>query len=96
MRRLSAHIPLTALLIGLALPALAASPSATCVSPGPCPDFGIEIRHVKAIECGPWPDLPAGFVIRTEVPLGLVPLAGERGFSQADQCQMQRAAATGE
>lgn len=79
-----------------ALNAAAAPVPLTCVSPGPCPDFGIEIKHVKEIECGPWPDLPEAFVIRAQVPLGLVPLAGDRGYTQADQCEMQRQAITGE
>lgn len=81
----------------LLLPVLAIAQSPqTCLSPGPCPDFGIEIKHVKSVECGPWPDLPREFVITAAAPLGLVPLAGERGYSQAEQCERLRWALTGE
>lgn len=85
---------LTALTI-LAAPTVAQQ-IGTCAGPGECPDFGTNIQHVKQIECGPWPDLPPDFIIRVEVPLGLVELAGARGFSQAEQCEMQRKAVTGE
>ena len=70
--------------------------SGTCVSPGPCPDFDYEITHTKVISCGPWADLPQRFVFKVEVPLGVVPLAGEAGVSQAQQCEDLLDALTGQ
>lgn len=88
-------VPGVFVLIGLLAVATPAQ-SQTCVGPGECPNVGTHFNHVKRIECGPWPDLPQRFVVRSEVPLGVVPLAGERGFDQTEQCDMLRRAVTGE
>lgn len=92
---MTARIAILSALAILASP-VAAQQIGTCAGPGECPDFGINIQHTKNIECGPWPDLPKEFVIRTQVPLGFVELAGARGYSQKEQCEMQRNAVTGE
>lgn len=68
----------------------------TCVGPGPCPDWGYEIQHVKHIECGPFADLPKEFVFSAEVPLNIIPLAGQAGVPQSDQCLDLRRALLGD
>jgi hypothetical protein len=81
-----------AILAALLAAPVAAQQVGTCASPGPCPDYPIETEHLKRIECGPWPD---GLYVRAEVPLSIVPLAGEQGYSRAEQCEMLRSAITG-
>lgn len=88
---MTARIAILAALTILAAPTFAQQ-LGTCTGPGPCPDYPIETEHLKRIECGPWAD---GLYVRAEVPLSIVPLAGENGFSRAEQCDMLRSAVTG-
>ena len=78
----------------LAPPIALAQQAGTCVSPGPCPEVPPNFKHVKLIDCplGFWED---DFYFTGEVPLGIVPLAGEKGYNQTQQCEMLRDALTG-
>lgn len=90
-RLMFASVPL---LTFLALPAHAElEPPQTCVSPGPCPEFGWQFDHIKRVECGPWPD---GLAFTVEINQGDLLLAGAAGYSQPDQCELLRRAITGE
>jgi hypothetical protein len=69
------------------------APPQTCVSPGPCPEFGWQFQHIKRVECGPWPD---GLAFVVEIDQGDLPLAGAAGFSQPEQCELLRRAIAGD
>lgn len=84
----------TLVLAAVLIAPAAAQQAGTCVSPGPCPAAAPAFQHVKVIECprGLWPD---DFWFSGQVPLNVVPLAGELGLSQAAQCDLLRDALTG-
>ena len=89
-------IKILAMLVLLGPFAALAQQAGTCVSPGPCPEVLPNFKHVKLklIDCplGFWED---DFYFTGEVPLGVVPLAGEKGYNQTQQCEMLRDALTG-
>jgi hypothetical protein len=73
--------------------AMSESNEYTCVGPEECTEDSVlpapgakQIEHIKRITCGPWPDAPEAFVFYTEVPLGVIPLAGEYGATKDQQC----------